>query len=78
MPILPERDRAPYPDATTTVTCTIGSKHQLLGCESTLADERGEALANYVQHWRVISIQANGCPVIGRRFSAVFHLRNGS
>jgi len=78
MPALPERDRVPYPNATTKVTCTIGSKRQLLGCVSDLVDERRTALANYVQSWRVLSRQARGCSVIGRKFSAVFHLRNGS
>lgn len=78
MPALPERDRVPFPNVTTTVICVIGSQGTLFQCSSTLADKRGLALAAYVSRWHILSRNVGACSVRGRRFAAQFHLRNVS
>lgn len=78
MPVLPQRDRIPFPDVAAGVSCMIGSQGRLSRCTSTLADERGPALAAYVSRWRILSRHAGVCSVRGRQFAVQFHLRNVS
>jgi hypothetical protein len=78
MPPLPYRDRIPYPDANVEVVCKIGPHGLLIGCAADLKDERGPALAAYVERWKVTTERVAKCSVWGRQLLVSFALRNGS